>query len=849
MSIHEIKSEYGLWQLARSFCCVCCAAIAALMTQGCGLETDIPRDEIKPVIWKDRVIPLPKHMSITASKMATAGAIEFDMNEVPSDAFLKPVIRGLLAGWVMGGAETSSVSIRLQLIGTNAVASAHEKFLISVTNRDQAYVIWAEPRTNTAVMRLRLQAVTPLGLLYAARTLTQLVAPPAQVTPQTKLRIPRVTIRDWPDIAERGQVMSPVNAAWNARWKLNACMDKLCPGIDAGGQPCFSQIDQVSNSIVAAEMSGMKMLPYLGQMSLLARQVWKFQGNTNYPEFQSVVRIPDPGELWKPYIDFEGFYGLCMSNPKTRQLLTGWMMAMAKLVGNHHAELEIWLSEEAAPCSCKACNGNNQSVLETQAILQCFEKVKQQYPGMKLRICTSLGSYRDAQQSKPVFDLLPPEVGIVYSAITLPYGSSFEPLIYPLLEDHVRAGRFVGVVFQLTGNMHVIAPWTPLQFLQMRCQEFVDKKLSSVGAVVTPDEKWHEFNVMAFAEWSWNARGRTPVDFARSYATVTGICDPAFFAEWAVLAGRAGMELAESEFVNDTLMKPERMGKEFREYFEPVRLAKAAFRHKALNEGRQAEQLAGQTNVSSMALESMFTRAQLEAFDSLWISADYIKAPSLRAEEKETLLRELNRLDACAQRVCHCLVEWGGRHAPPREWHAGPAGTMPGLLRASDAAWEQAQKNSLKDPRPESRNQILGEWKLDDFAKDDPTFRFDITDKVARGGGSYHVAFSITNGYVPWVNTVAVYAVRSDGQTSMLARVEQARVATGTIRALFSEMRLKLPAVPAESKIILEVPLELDPRIRAAVKKHPDNDLCEGAIGWRRVYDPDEWEKQGLILP
>ena len=124
-----------------------------------------------------------------------------------------------------------------------------------------------------------------------------------------------------------------------------------------------------------------------------------------------------------------------------------------------------------------------------------------------------------------------------------------------------------------------------------------------------------------------------------------------------------------------------------------------------------------------------------------------------------------------------------------------------------------------------------------------------ITDKVDPAGGPYHVVFSITNGFAPWVNTVAVYAVQSGAKTSVLARVEQKRVATGTSRALFAEMRLKIPPVPAESTIILEVPLELDPRIRTAVEKYPDNDLCEGAIGWRRVYDPEEWQKQGLNLP
>ena len=41
-----------------------------------------------------------------------------------------------------------------------------------------------------------------------------------------------------------------------------------------------------------------------------------------------------------------------------------------------------------------------------------------------------------------------------------------------------------------------------------------------------PGNRFHEFNVMAEAEWTWNAQGRTPEEFARAYAVAQGMRRP-----------------------------------------------------------------------------------------------------------------------------------------------------------------------------------------------------------------------------------------------------------------------------------------------------------------------------------
>ncbi len=821
---------------------------AAMLGAGGNLSGQSAEDAI---LWADRVIPLPKHLCVTGALATTAGAVALDMAALPPAAPEVPAIRRLLAGWAQGQPGRAAAVVHLHLVDARTPASEQVDFLRAAPNPDQAYAVWhTGPETN-GIVHLHAMANTALGLLYAARTLTQLVRPPDAAVAATPLAVPLPSIRDWPDLACRGLAMTEADLAWLARWKLNLHESQLAPALDEQGAPYFNGSAAVSNAILAAAAEGVKEVPYLYHLAVLARQLWKFQNDTNFPGLQTVVRTLDPRETLNPYLNFRGVFGLCMSSPATRELLTGWMLAMAELVKDHHLELEVWLSEEPMACHCEQCRGHNQYVLETQAILASFREVQEKYPGAKLIIGTSQGSYREAEKNKLVLDLLPPEIGIWYYNGTLTYRTSYEPLIYPLLEQAARAGRFISVVPQITSNMRIIVPWTAPQFLQMRCREFVDKKLSSVSAFVVPNERWHAFNVIALAEWSWNAHGRSPAEFARAYATVTGICDPALFAEWAVLAGETGMELAESDFIARMRSTPAHMGRGFRDKpFGAARLADAELRRKTLVQARRAEALSVQARAPLMAWESMFTRAQLEAFDSLWNMAELLDSESPGADAQGVLARELNRLDACAQRVRYSLAEWGALHAPPEEWHERLTKTIPVLLRTCDTAWERAINLGLADPRPASRTQPLGGWTLNDFITNNPVFRFDITDRVATNGGVYHAVFSITNGFAPWVHTVTVYAVQSGGAaTSVLARVKQRRVAAGTPRFLFEETRLTLPPAPAGSRVILEAPMELDSRVKAAIMKNPAASVCAGAIGWRRVYGPGEWDALGLTLP
>jgi hypothetical protein len=78
--------------------------------------------------------------------------------------------------------------------------------------------------------------------------------------------------------------------------------------------------------------------------------------------------------------------------------------------------------------------------------------------------------------------------------------------------------------------------------------EFVDKGLKGLLGYVTPLTYYNFFNLEAAAEWSWNSKGRTPQEFALSYAVRQGIKNPEKWAEWAELVGPVEWDIYGSEW-------------------------------------------------------------------------------------------------------------------------------------------------------------------------------------------------------------------------------------------------------------------------------------------------------------
>jgi hypothetical protein len=485
--------------------------------------------------WLDRVIPLPKEVQIGGSIWLRAGQIGLSCYLETSPPV--KMATALLRSFAFGAEKDAPFIIGMVLLADagSEVDQVLKNRLLTLPNPKQAYAILPLSNKNG----LTFVANTPQGLLYAARTLTQLVRAPGQVSTETEIEVPLVRIVDWPDLSERGQWGGNTESdlAWTSQWKLNVLEVSAQATVNDEGCP----VALISRDLFrqGAEL-GVKVVPYIPHLE----QILKIAGMMDKKGFAST---PDPSKpLPSDYVP-----GLCMSNPATQELVEAWLARTAEIEGV--TDIQVWLSEDAAPCYCPKCIGKEPFGLEIACIVGAFNKVKVSHPQARLRILTTQGSY---PVNDKVLAALPGDVGVTYYDGGRTYDSSHQPMIYPLLEDYAHSGRWLGVYPQITHAWRTVFPWTAPQFVQYRAKEFVEKKLRCMIGYAVPSNRYHEFNVMAMAEWTWNAQGRSPEAFARAYATITAIADPDLFARWALKAGAAGWVLAESRLLLTLIYDP-----------------------------------------------------------------------------------------------------------------------------------------------------------------------------------------------------------------------------------------------------------------------------------------------------
>jgi len=774
--------------------------------------------------WLDYLIPLPKEVTIRATRVVPAGQIGLSCR-----AWIEPTVAAaldLLEPLALDdGFEQPPFLIRLALLGDQGIRLpvGLGARLAALPHAEQAYAIVPFPHAQG----LLLLATTGRGLLNAARTLVQLAHAPAQVTPETELEIPLATIVDWPDLEERGQWGGNVaeDIDWTSQWKLNTVEVWAQATVDPAGQP----IVQISPDLIAhGAKRGVKVVPYILHLEQVSR-------HAGLMSRQELLSTPDPSQpLPSDYTP-----GLCMSSPDTQELIRGWLAAAARIEGV--TDIMVWLSEGAAPCYCPKCLGKEPFGLEVQAIVQAFARAE--HPGVRLRLLTTQGSYPVNDQ---VIAAAPQDVGITYYDGGRTYDSSHAPMIYPLLQDYARSGRWLGVYPQITHCWRTVFPWTAPQFMQYRAQEFADKGLRCVIGYAVPSNRFHEFNVMAEAEWTWNAHGRSPEAFARAYAVAKGIADPDGFARWALLQGAAGWVLAESRLLLTMIYDPARglRGESPVDdhRFESAGIVRVPGVPEALAQAREALALAqsraGSASDPAMIDESAATLAGLEALDILYALPRQLAADPLDDAARGALCHALDRLDQAAAALRRHTLAWGERiyariGQPP---HTRLLDTANVLLRTCDAARQLAAERGLADPHPEYRLRPLRNWSADDFCHSQSALlTVSLDGLVAQQGGEYHVGLDFADGAwgtsIEWVGVLA--RNQSEASWSIIAETPDplgANVNGVSIWERWKELRLAIPATPPGTALALAVRLWGMPVDAPAGRR-----TCAGRLSWRRA--------------
>jgi hypothetical protein len=383
-------------------------------------------------------------------------------------------------------------------------------------NNDQAYLIRFQGEGQWVIAGL-----TGKGVYYGTQTLRQLLRP--FLTPQM-VKVPLVTVTDWPDFEVRGMWTSPFEAIpAMAALKLNyqkSVADYPRTGKWSGELP-KPQVNAGTLATFRSYAMGqcLQLLYHLNYFNTY----WGIY--SEYPDLKGKGKEAVPGD---PQFKYAGrdIAVICASNPRWKPILAGMLKQVA---AQGLSEVTVWLSEFAGQCQCPECLKSTQVQLESKLVVDAWREARRDYPHLTLRIFFSQGDASPAT-AKALADL-PPEVKIerVYR--------THKPFL-----DAAAQGRWVlsfnGSYLGNTGRLY-FAP----ECVRGPIEQGYEHKLKGVLSICVntfakgrlPPGSFasvQSFPMSAVAEWSWNVHGRTAGQFMEAYSTLAGYNDPTLFAQW-----------------------------------------------------------------------------------------------------------------------------------------------------------------------------------------------------------------------------------------------------------------------------------------------------------------------------
>ncbi|MFA5154520.1 MAG: glycoside hydrolase family 20 zincin-like fold domain-containing protein [Clostridia bacterium] len=464
-----------------------------------------------------RLIPLPKEISCNDIKKVAFNDVKIDVI-FPEDALLLSAKRKLVS--YFGNSLYGSFRIRIVDPMPNTV-----NVLNHFKNPDQAYHIWSDGAIN-------ISALTSKGIMNGVRTLLQAVT-----KEDGMFNIPLLFVYDYPDMSLRGQWGgdSMDDISYTASLKLNSLDYSGTFSIDSAGvgKAVLEKPAVLENSI----KEGVVLCSYIPHLEFV------IGGYLNKPEYKDVInKIKNvPTEEAAARNDYKP--GLCVSSEDTKKLVFDWMCSLAEIKGVK--SVMVWLSENAEPCMCEKCKGHEPFLLETEMLVELFEKFKKLYPDKGREILLTQGSF---SVNEKILEIIPNDISVLYYHGSKTYISDKNPMIYEGLMPFIEKGGKMGVYPQITHGWRCVFPWTAPDFIKYRCEEFTEKNIHKVVGYAVPSNIYHRFNVAAMAEWLWNTKGRDEESFMRAYATVNDI-DPDGFVKWCTLNMTPAWVLAENRFI------------------------------------------------------------------------------------------------------------------------------------------------------------------------------------------------------------------------------------------------------------------------------------------------------------
>jgi hypothetical protein len=475
--------------------------------------------------WQNVLLPLPREIAIAQWVDCRPGDVGVrvvdEAGELEEQAGAE--LRQLFAD--RGGVDPDGSDFEIVLgVATGGslagmpidVASLHDR-----PNREQAYLI-----TPHGGNRLLLSALDGRGVYYAARTLYQLLE--FTMSPQ-KVCLPLMTVRDWPDVEERG-LWNFSDAAewipWMASLKLNygKMVDTRLATIERGRR---NHADIDAGLMREAARRAFNYVPYIVHLNFL-HDCGLFRA---YPELAGKGDSALSGRF-VAHKEGDQHRVPCASEPRLVEILAEWMIAIA---AQGAGEISCWLSERPGQCGCSACTATGQFVLEARAFTAAWRRTQSQYPALAIRLFLSTTtSERDHQ----VVAEAPPEVKIERACAVWLERVQHHPrdlMANPLLDHCAAEGRWIASYDVPLGAFgHVDTPEFKLpERSAHRVRDYVAQLIERCYSGAYGMLAWQDFareicgfNIEALAEWSWNGDGRDEEAFATCWATRQGFADP-----------------------------------------------------------------------------------------------------------------------------------------------------------------------------------------------------------------------------------------------------------------------------------------------------------------------------------
>ena len=632
--------------------------------------------------WLRYMLPLPRQVSIPGSVSCSRRAVRVAAPG-PADEVLEEAVDLLTEAVGHRCDEAPQLTITLGRIGD--LEAVPDERLAGARHPGQAYAI-----TSPSEGEIVIAGGSSVGALYGAVTLAQLLDASAGADP---VEVPLAEIADWPEIEERGvwnYPDAPSWVPWMAGLKLNyGKMAGTSLGQVERGRPVSAEID--ADLMVRARRRGFAYVPFISHLNFL-HDSGIFRA---YPELAGKGDAALAGRYFA-HKQGNQHRAPCASQPVLVDLLAEWMLSIAE---QGAGEISCWLSERPCQCQCERCTPVGQFVLETRAFVAAWQRARQRFPGLVIRIFSSTTT---PEQDDRVLAELPEEVRFERACATAMERWRNLPrdrFANPCLDAAAAAGRWIAsydVPLQAYGNVDTPEFKVP-QFSPQRVRDFVAQLARRGYAGAYGMMAWSTMTretsglcVCALAEYAWNPQGRSARELGEAWATREGLSDPAAVGAWVELTGEVEFDVYDSDF---PMCWSWGRAAAMVEEGQAPRFGDGMFRHFAdeddferkLETCRKAAELVEGLERGDLALATEVVRSYVALIRSVWrIAHEMAHADRTSEAGQRGLMKGVEELEEAGEANVEAIRAWRS-HLGPEPWnqrvHDAMAGTRDTVRR------------------------------------------------------------------------------------------------------------------------------------------------------------------------